>query len=111
MVECAIREAAEETGLQLRNTPGSPACSLAQPEPFTAADVIVRDSTGRIQYHYAIVEVLSQKISKWKTSRACILTATALLVLQVAATPEDPRQTPRAAADADDIQMDSSSRA
>ncbi len=66
MVECAIREAAEETGLQLRNTPGSPACSLAQPEPFTAADVIVRDSAGRIQYHYAIVEVLSQKTSKRK---------------------------------------------
>ena len=73
IAECAIREAAEETGLQLRNDTGQAACRngevpnstnvsacalLAQPHPFTAADVIRRDqSTGRIIWHYAIIEV------------------------------------------------------
>ncbi len=56
MVECAVREAAEETGLVLRN--GADAGPLAQPHPFTAADVIVRTADGHIQYHYAIVEVV-----------------------------------------------------
>ena len=62
IAECAVREAAEETGLQLRNGTSQATCStghllLAQPHPFTAADVIRRDPAGRIQYHYAIVEV------------------------------------------------------
>ncbi|KAK9826774.1 hypothetical protein WJX81_007985 [Elliptochloris bilobata] len=74
MADCAVREAAEETGLRLRNAPGEQ--GLGQPHPFTAADVIVRDPAGRIQFQYAIVEV--------------------------AATPEDPQQAPQASADADD---------
>jgi len=102
-VECAVREAAEETGLVLRN--GAGAGPLAQPHPFTAADVIVRAADGHIQYHYAIVEVdlLVQAVRRpcgcFGVPYAC--SAKARATPQVAATPEDARQAPRAAADAD----------
>ena len=60
IAECAIREAAEETGLRLRNDTSQAACRtlLAQPQAFTCAEVIRRDPTSMlIQYHYVLVEV------------------------------------------------------
>ena len=86
MVECAAREALEETALRLRNRPSPPGAapgpgsllsrSLDRPAVFTAVDVIERDEDGSIAYHYAVVEV--------------------------AAVPEDPRAAPCAGDDADE---------
>lgn len=50
--EAAIRETLEETGMHI--------------EPFaivTAIDGITKDATGRVQYHYSIVEVNARWIS------------------------------------------------
>ncbi|KAK9909386.1 hypothetical protein WJX75_001461 [Coccomyxa subellipsoidea] len=67
MVECAVREAYEETGLHLRNDPetaraveereGGLSTGLEVPTPFAAADVIVHEDSRRLAFHYAIVEV------------------------------------------------------
>ncbi len=34
------------------------------PTPFAAADVVVYDDSGRLAFHYAIVEVLSTAIGQ-----------------------------------------------
>jgi len=66
IVQCAAREAKEETGLVLLQDSLS---SLSQfeffqtdlryPVPFTAVDVIDRDESG-IRFHYAVIEVASR---------------------------------------------------
>lgn len=67
LVECAVREALEETGLRLlcpplaAGMPGrSSSPSLEWPTPFTAVDVITKDTKGTINYHYSIVEVAAR---------------------------------------------------
>ncbi|KAL3163079.1 hypothetical protein ABBQ32_009498 [Trebouxia sp. C0010 RCD-2024] len=85
LVECALRESQEETGLTLRNdsalavAQGGSAFSktLQVPTPFAAADVISYDNTNQVEYHYTIVEV--------------------------AAVPDDPTAVPEAASDVVDI--------
>ena len=46
VVEAALRELAEETGVQ-----------AASPRILTALDAIERDEAGRIQYHYTLIVV------------------------------------------------------
>ena len=68
MVECAVREVAEETGLRLLCEPGRGSAagdnayssSLAVPTPFAAVDSIMHAEDGRLRFHYVVVEV-SQK--------------------------------------------------
>eukprot|EP00884_Botryococcus_braunii_P013233 jgi/Botrbrau1/21910/Bobra.0249s0037.2 len=59
-VDCAVRECLEETGVQLQ-TSKEPVRwddnSLKNPRAFAAADVIVRDDQGGLEFHYAIIEV------------------------------------------------------
>lgn len=50
--EAAEREIREETGLVIRAR-----------EPVFTFDVIERDDTGRIRYHYVIVDVLAEYVS------------------------------------------------
>jgi len=89
LVDCAIREAHEETGLHLRHlkdvAPGTSLFyrNLAHPAVFTAVDVIDREpsekkNSGAIRFHYAVVEI--------------------------AGLPEDYRSIPVAADDADEVQ-------
>ena len=98
LVDCAVREAKEETGLDLQQLPLSPPLpslpsqntatitptsfffpDLRHPAVFAAVDVIDRDpGTNNLRYHYAVVEV--------------------------AARVKDPRAQPRAADDADEAQ-------
>jgi len=102
MVQCAVRETLEETGLTLRQRPSSEAQPfssggagggkqllgrptagggkqlLGRPTVFTAVDVIERDPDGSVAFHYAVVEV--------------------------AAVPADPRAVPAAADDASEVQ-------
>jgi 8-oxo-dGTP diphosphatase len=94
LVECAMREAEEEIGLKLRcttsptppslssstspppssttlpsdsNNGGGPvSISLDYPTPFTAVDVITRDSNNTINFHYAIVEVAARLENPWQ---------------------------------------------
>ncbi|DBA94790.1 TPA: hypothetical protein ACH3X1_002335 [Trebouxia sp. C0004] len=64
LVECAIRESKEETGLVLKNDRNSAVAqgglafskTLQVPTPFAAADAISRDDTQNIEFHYTIVE-------------------------------------------------------
>ncbi|KAL0042059.1 hypothetical protein WJX77_001881 [Trebouxia sp. C0004] len=85
LVECAIRESKEETGLVLKNDRNSAVAqgglafskTLQVPTPFAAADAISRDDTQNIEFHYTIVEV--------------------------AAVPEDISVVAQAASDVDDI--------
>lgn len=81
IIECAIRETLEETGIILRNkTPGqlySLDGALDSPVAYAGVDVISRDKEDEIDYHYAIIEV--------------------------AAVPEDPHQEPKAGDDAADV--------
>ena len=87
MIECAIRESREETGIVLRHQKDlikSPGCTIVYPDlrhpsVFTAVDVMESDTlSGELLFHYAVVEV--------------------------AAAPEDPRVVPQAADDADSVQ-------
>jgi ADP-ribose pyrophosphatase YjhB (NUDIX family) len=88
LVECAMREVREETGLILRHkkdvAPGTSVFyrNLAHPAVFSAVDVIDREPSvtngGPIRFHYAVVEV--------------------------AGLPEDYRAVPVAADDADEVQ-------
>jgi 8-oxo-dGTP diphosphatase len=92
LVDCAVREAREETGLTLRQRkevlPGTSVFfkDLQHPAVFSAVDVIDREPTadsqsgneGAIRFHYAVVEV--------------------------AALPENYRQEAVAADDADEVQ-------
>lgn len=89
LVDCAIREAREETGLVLRHKKDiAPTTSLfyrnlEHPAVFSAVDVIDREpsegkNSGAIRFHYAVVEV--------------------------AAVPENYRTVPVAADDADEVQ-------
>ena len=60
IVECAVREALEETGLQLRRRPGDAplfSADLQHPTAFAAVDVMDRAPDGRLAFHYVIVEV------------------------------------------------------
>lgn len=100
IVECAIREAREETGLQLRcdfpesraeqpepkshspsgtarpkQTNHSPKAfissdTLEYPVPFTAVDVIDGPSLDNITYHYSIVEVAATPLDPLATAKA-----------------------------------------
>jgi ADP-ribose pyrophosphatase YjhB (NUDIX family) len=47
VVEAALRELAEETGVQ-----------AGSPRIFTALDAIDRDEDGRVRYHYTLIVVL-----------------------------------------------------
>ncbi|KAL4856800.1 Nudix hydrolase 1 [Chlorella vulgaris] len=61
LVDCAVRETLEETGLQLKNAaiPEGELFSdtLKFPCPIAAADSLTRDAEGRLLYHYAIVNM------------------------------------------------------
>lgn len=65
IVQCAAREAKEETGLVLlqqniaANEHSIYQSQLQNPVPFTAVDVIDRDESG-IRFHYAVIEVASR---------------------------------------------------
>jgi 8-oxo-dGTP diphosphatase len=61
IVQCAAREAKEETGSVLLQESSSSLfeTDLRYPVPFTAADVIERDESG-IRFHYAVIEVASR---------------------------------------------------
>jgi 8-oxo-dGTP diphosphatase len=52
VVEAALRELAEETGVQAGN-----------PRIFTALDAIDRDETDRVRYHYTLIVVLLDWLS------------------------------------------------
>eukprot|EP00887_Chlorella_sp_A99_P003189 scaffold9.g3189.t1 len=60
MAECAVREAREETGVVLRNGPNPEgrvfSRDLAFPVGFATADALFKDDSGRLAYHYAIVD-------------------------------------------------------
>ncbi|EFN59941.1 hypothetical protein CHLNCDRAFT_133014 [Chlorella variabilis] len=82
LVDCAVRETLEETGLRLRSAP-IPEGELYSdcldfPSPIAAADSLTRDDGGRLLYHYAIINL--------------------------AAVPEDPHQAPEPADDVDGAQ-------
>lgn len=61
LADCAERELREETGLALVHArdPGAEGFSnsLAFPTPFAACDALTHDAEGRLQYHYAIIDV------------------------------------------------------
>lgn len=81
LVDCAVRETQEETGLQLRNAPQQGELfsdGLDFPSPVSCSDAIMRDPSGRLLFHYAIVNL--------------------------AAVPEDPHQPPVPADDVDAAQ-------
>ncbi|PSC68460.1 Transmembrane 18 isoform A [Micractinium conductrix] len=81
LVDCAVRETLEETGLQLRNAAQEGELfsdTLAFPSPVSSSDAMMRDPDGRLLFHYAIVNY--------------------------AAVPEDPQQTPVPADDVDGAQ-------
>lgn len=52
MSEAAIRETLEETGIKINML-----------KPYSAVDVIQRDSSGLLRFHYIIVYVLAQYVS------------------------------------------------
>ncbi|WIA31147.1 hypothetical protein OEZ86_001160 [Tetradesmus obliquus] len=63
LASCAVREVMEETGVQIRNNQGVASVSsegfsksLQQPTPFAAVDSINPDDTGRLKFHYVVVE-------------------------------------------------------
>jgi 8-oxo-dGTP pyrophosphatase MutT (NUDIX family) len=60
LAECAAREVLEETGVRVRADPGAAdegfAAGLGHPTAFAAVDSVHRDSEGRIEYHYAVIE-------------------------------------------------------
>ena len=69
IVDCAVRETLEETGLRLRRRQGpGPLFSqdLQHPTAFAAADVISRQGDGRLDFHYAIVEVAGVPEDPWR---------------------------------------------
>lgn len=82
LLQAAVREALEETGLLMRCDPNPQGAifsdALAWPTPLAAADSIVHDAQGAIKFHYAIVNF--------------------------AATPVDPHAEPVPADDADKAQ-------
>lgn len=53
LLECAAREAMEETGLDIVGD------GRVGPVAFTAVDLIQKEKDGSVAYHYAIVEVAS----------------------------------------------------
>ncbi|PSC68436.1 Transmembrane 18 isoform B [Micractinium conductrix] len=58
LVDCAVRETLEETGLQLRNAAQEGELfsdTLAFPSPVSSSDAMMRDPDGRLLFHYAIV--------------------------------------------------------
>lgn len=60
LVECAVRETQEETGLHLRNAPQQGELfsdGLAFPSPVSCSDAMMRDPSGRLLYHYAIINL------------------------------------------------------
>ncbi|KAL4447543.1 hypothetical protein ABPG75_004762 [Micractinium tetrahymenae] len=62
LVECAVRETEEETGLRLRNVPPEGELfsdGLDFPSPVSSSDAMVRDPSGRLLYHYAIINLAS----------------------------------------------------
>lgn len=64
IAQCAEREVLEETGLEILNTPDASAegfsSDLAFPTAFAACDAIFKDRSGRVQFHYGIIEVRHQ---------------------------------------------------
>lgn len=83
IIDCAMRETLEETGIKLRhnNANGAlfpPDGDLQSPVAYAGVDVMSHDDDGKLAYHYAIIEV--------------------------AAVPEDPHQVPRASGDAAAVQ-------
>ncbi|KAI7839974.1 hypothetical protein COHA_006295 [Chlorella ohadii] len=78
LVECAVRETLEETGIHLRNAPREGEIfsdTLDFPSPVSSSDAMIRDEQGRLMYHYAIINL--------------------------AAAPEDPHQPPVPSDDVD----------
>jgi len=62
LVQCAVREVMEETGLALvcdqqEASSSSGGSSLAVPTPFSAVDSIMHGEDGRLRFHYVVVEV------------------------------------------------------
>ncbi|KAL4434665.1 hypothetical protein ABPG77_002788 [Micractinium sp. CCAP 211/92] len=60
LVDCAVRETQEETGLQLRNAPQEGELfsdGLAFPSPVSCSDAMMRDPEGKLLYHYAIINL------------------------------------------------------
>lgn len=68
IVDCAVREVLEETGIVLADCGAEPnglygrrPCSLASPVPFAAADVI-HPPDAPPEFHYAIIEVAATPV-------------------------------------------------
>eukprot|EP00201_Polytomella_parva_P017697 CAMPEP_0175054412 /NCGR_PEP_ID=MMETSP0052_2-20121109/9492_1 /TAXON_ID=51329 ORGANISM="Polytomella parva, Strain SAG 63-3" /NCGR_SAMPLE_ID=MMETSP0052_2 /ASSEMBLY_ACC=CAM_ASM_000194 /LENGTH=152 /DNA_ID=CAMNT_0016319107 /DNA_START=140 /DNA_END=595 /DNA_ORIENTATION=+ len=62
IAECAIREVEEETGVRLvsKASPESEegfSDRLSFPTPFAACDCITKDRNGKLEFHYAVIEV------------------------------------------------------
>lgn len=60
LAACAAREVQEETGIRIRNRGhGSMQPGAQPPLPFTAVDVMEKDASGQLLYHYAVIEMLA----------------------------------------------------
>ena len=118
LVQCAVRETREETGIVLRccaalggEEAGGGSAELYSdcldwPSPIAAADSLTRDASGRLLYHYAIINLAAvpevgggAPLVQKRAGRA----STSLAAVVVACV-QDPRQQPVPSDDADAAQ-------